>query len=620
MSDAARPSDDKFSQVLKESLGTWSCYVNTQSEDHLLPRHAIDLGPLVSQTPLFLGGGLACLDKTTSFACEEKPSAQLQDSLVINGRSTWRTSDGSCDSNPMVMPKQLLLAVGGRLDVRLSEDSPFSGWPGVQGLPSYDQGNFLSVLYFAWAYILSARWVELLGCSAEHECSMVPTTLGAENSLPKPEKQPVFEIDIGNDVCEEEIFWWRTILCSGDGWNATVKYKGHIYLSPWSVSAKNVGFTLATNSWGAESKLPDSGTALKYLTRFSVHHHLYAQCSVALAGVLYIPFLRKRTLYLPFPKQDSPFGRKNLASDSLPSIPDLLNHHSEIIPKCMTLSLNTWGLRSLLYSTFFNADIECNLVSAWLNPAFAIINSIIQSKSSIATFMANRQPRLGILWLGAILTDLTNPILRDVRAGMTALDLPASAWTGIAQTFLTSGMESTYGESIRRDDECRLLLITACEGHERPPIWPWKPFGSTQLSDTELPVRQHARCTCHCLKYEYWEWILTNNSSIQCSEAAKSQLPVLGPSPSSANKTLAGLDDYDYDFYSQTLSEGATRGIFEWLRSTGYPCSERPIYQHSWFDLEGTDEEEEPDDMESDLEVQRDPKNLHVERWLENIE
>jgi hypothetical protein len=213
MGDAARPSDDEFSQVLKESLDTWSRYV---SEDRLLPRHAIDLGPLVSQTPPFLGGGLARLDKTTSFACEEKPSTQSQGSLVISGRSTWRTSDGSCDSESLVIPKQLLLAVRGRLDVRLSEDSPFSDWPGVQVLQSYDQGNYLSVLYFAWAYILSARWVELLGCSADHECSMVLKTLGAENPLSKSDKQPIFEIDIGNDAGEEEIFWWRTILCSGD--------------------------------------------------------------------------------------------------------------------------------------------------------------------------------------------------------------------------------------------------------------------------------------------------------------------------------------------------------------------------------------------------------------------
>ncbi|KAJ6038940.1 hypothetical protein N7460_007306 [Penicillium canescens] len=619
MGDAARPSDDKFSRTLEESLTTWSSYLNIQSEDHLLPRHAIDLRPLVSQTPPFLGGGAAALNKTTSFACEEKQSTQVTGSLVVSGQSTWRTSKGNCDSQPRVMPKQLLLAVGSRLNVRLADDAPLSDWPGVKELSNYDEGNYLSVLYFAWAYIISARWVELLSRSADHECYMVCTTQRAGNSLPRSDKESLVEVDIGDDACEEEIFWWHTILCSGDGWDAAVKYNGRIYLSPWSVSAKNVGFILAkTGFLSAESNLPESATALKYLSRFCVHHRLYAQCSVALAGVLCIPFLRKKTVSLPFPKQNSRVRKKESTSDSSVSIPDLLDEHSELLPKYMTLSSNTWGLRSLLCSTFFNADIECNLVSAWLNPAFAVIDSIHERKISVATLLANRQPRLGILWLGAILTDLANSVLRDIRAGMTALDLTASAWAGTTQTFLTSKMGNNHGELIRRDDECRLLFITACEGHDRPPVWPWKPFGFTQLGDTELPVRQHARCAAHCLEYEYWEWILTNNNSIRYSEAGNGQLPVQA-STSSADRPLARLDDYNYDFYSQILSEGATRGIFEWLRSTGYPRSERPIYQHSWLDLEVTDEEE-PDDADSDLELQRGPKKMHVERWLESIE
>lgn len=137
-------------------------------KDQLLPQQAIDLKSLVSQTPPFLGDGIASSDETIAFACEEKQSTPWKNSLVVNGRSTWRTSKGSCDLQPRVLPKQLLLAVDSRLSVKLSEESPFSDWPGVQGLSSYDKGNYLAILYFAWAYILSARWVELLGRSADH--------------------------------------------------------------------------------------------------------------------------------------------------------------------------------------------------------------------------------------------------------------------------------------------------------------------------------------------------------------------------------------------------------------------------------------------------------------------
>ncbi|PYH79083.1 hypothetical protein BO82DRAFT_367207 [Aspergillus uvarum CBS 121591] len=345
-------------------------------------------------------------------------------------------------------------------------------------------------------------------------------------------EQHVIQIDIGEDACEEEVFWWRAILCSGNFWNATTKYNGREYLSPWSVSATGAGLTLATKA-SLNFKLypPDSMTALKYLSRFCVHHRLYAQCSVALAGVLYIPFLRGKTVSLPFPKQNSRFGLKEGAVDPV-SIPDLINEHDQLLAKYMTLSLNTWGLRSILCSTFFNTEIECNI------------------------------PRLGILWLGAIFTDLAKSILRDVRTGMTALDLPASAWTETTQKFLTAKVGPSNGESIRREDECRLLFITASEGHDRPPIWPWKPFGTTRLCDAELSVQNHAHCAAHFLEYDFWEWMLTNGRSIQNSREITSQPPyaALHPHP---NRKVPVLDDYtstedENSSVTRTLSKDST--------------------------------------------------------------
>ncbi|KAJ5428840.1 hypothetical protein N7445_010294 [Penicillium cf. griseofulvum] len=331
MGDALRPGVDEFSQVLQGSLMTWTSYLATENKEHLLPRQAINMRPLVSQTPPFL--------------------------------------------------------VGSRLHVELSEDSPLSDWPGVQGLSGYDKGNYLSVLYFAWAYIISARWVELLGRSADHECHMGYTSDGMEGPLPQPDNQPMAEIVIGDDACEEEVLWWRAILCSNDGWDATAKYNGHVYLSPWSISSKKRRFTLATKDFlGTKSEAPLSGVALNYLSRFCVYHWLYAQCSVALAGVLYIPFLRGRTVSLPPLRQASRLEPIQCIGGSPVSIPDLFIEYNELLPKYMTLSSNTWGMRSLLYSTFFNPAIECNLVSAWLNPAFAIIDFISPRKNELATF------------------------------------------------------------------------------------------------------------------------------------------------------------------------------------------------------------------------------------------
>lgn len=141
MGDAARPNNEKFTKVLQESLETWISYLSARSDDKRLPQHSIDMKPLVSQTPSFLSDGLDPRDEKISFACEEKESTCGKDSLLVDGRSTWRTSKGTCGLQPRVLPKQLLLAVGSRLTVKLSEDSPLADWPGVQGLSGYDEGN-----------------------------------------------------------------------------------------------------------------------------------------------------------------------------------------------------------------------------------------------------------------------------------------------------------------------------------------------------------------------------------------------------------------------------------------------------------------------------------------------
>ena len=132
--DTARPSEDEFSRVLHESFETWHSYLPVGSEEPPLPRRALNMKSPVSQTPSFLGGGLASLNEVISFNCEEKESTQGKDSLVVNGRSTWRNSKGICDLQPRVLPNQLLLAVGSRSDVTVAwlvpdfRDPAFRRW------------------------------------------------------------------------------------------------------------------------------------------------------------------------------------------------------------------------------------------------------------------------------------------------------------------------------------------------------------------------------------------------------------------------------------------------------------------------------------------------------------
>ncbi|KAJ5188294.1 hypothetical protein N7491_004618 [Penicillium cf. griseofulvum] len=96
MGDALRPTDDEFSKVLQQSLTIWTSYLGAGNKEHLIPRQAINMRPLVIQTLAFLGGGLTSLDKTISFACEGKESHVVFSSMAyqrgepLNGRLTYR--------------------------------------------------------------------------------------------------------------------------------------------------------------------------------------------------------------------------------------------------------------------------------------------------------------------------------------------------------------------------------------------------------------------------------------------------------------------------------------------------------------------------------------------------
>lgn len=284
----------------------------------------------------------------------------------------------------------------------------------------------------------------------------------------------------------------------------------------------------------------------------------------------------------------------------------------------MTLSCNVWGMRSLLCSTFFNAKIDCNLVSAWINPAFAIIDQLVQEENftALTNVLARRKPILSSLWLGAVLTGIARSTLRDIRTGLTALELNAAAWTGIEQSFITGKLSINDGVVIRREDECRLLFITGCDGYARPPIHPWKPFGETRLYDSEIPVQLHARCNCHFLDYRYWNWCLRNEKMLEDSGMATTAFD------EADLKTHESEDAFpthnSCDLSSESASEVATHGIFGWLRSTGYPANEKTLYQHSWIDMESSDDEE-GDDVESDIDKGTVPLTF-INDWLIGID
>ncbi|PYH80478.1 hypothetical protein BO82DRAFT_433275 [Aspergillus uvarum CBS 121591] len=567
MDDPLRPNKADYDRVLFQRFQAWSSYLEFPDASSLLPWECFNLKGLLQRMPSFLGCSLLFEDARIPLSLVEKGSREGQYGLISSCRSIWRTtaSPEQCSLKPKALPTQLVVGVQSSLSVYLSDSAPLTEWPGTRGISGQDEGNYLAVLFLAWAYILSARWAELMervpGCRTE-DCQLDG----------KPNDQYAAVIGLGYPADSDEAGWWAAIL-SGSHHSGTVEHNQRTYLSPWSVRIAETSRIAVADYCPSVAGIerpppPSSCTALGYLSRLCARHRLYGQCSAALAAVLYVPFLRGKAISLPVPRQ----VLQPQAKPTQPIDKDLLiAEHGRLLPYYMTLSTNVWGMRSLLCSTFFNADIACNLV---------IIDPLLQANDmpALVRIFARRAPRLGSLWLGAVIVDMAKSTLRDVRNGLTALDLSAAAWTGTDQSYITLKSRPSDGTTIRREDECRLLFLTGCDGFTRAPIYPWKPFGTTLLCDTEPQVQQHADCGCHGLVPDEYSNALDTHDGHEQQEQQQQQ---------HAFTTMQEIDQYS----SESLSEAATRGIFNWLRSTGYPADEKPIYQHSWIDLESSDEE-----------------------------
>jgi hypothetical protein len=200
---------------------------------------------------------------------------------------------------------------------------------------------------------------------------------------------------------------------------------------------------------------------------------------------------------------------------------------------------------------------------------------------------------------GAAISRMASVIFQWVPIGLTAIELHAAAWAATAHSFISLESEIPYGNDdtvISRSNECRLLYFAEAEGHSQLPICPWRAFGATRLCDTEIEVRQHAKCAGQHLQYISWSWDLHDGSSLEdLGFAVDEEYKDI----SVATIESGSLDIEDDRFLKdEVLSENATRSVFGWLRNAGWPKNEKDIYSHSWFDFDESDEEME--DTKSD--------------------
>ena len=167
------------------------------------------------------------------------------------------------------------------------------------------------ILFFAWAYILSARWAELISGAHSptyNKASQPPSLAAADDDVERPEHVVV---EVGN-VDEDAARWWEAVLSgvSDSSWAASIHNdKGAILCSPWSIRrTKSEMVFIVSPKHTSPSSTPfypaSFRTATRYLSEYCRLHATSEQSEAALAAALLIPVAKfdGRRIHLPCPK------------------------------------------------------------------------------------------------------------------------------------------------------------------------------------------------------------------------------------------------------------------------------------------------------------------------------
>ena len=576
--DALRPTDDAFKAIYEQGYRTWYNAWERPAGDCSLPSTCLDPEQLFPQHPVLPVG----LD--------------LDDSGLVTANSTWISSEGHCNIPAFEQTFQIAAAIGKPTSTALADHldlMPFE-WFGK------DDGHHV-VLIFAWAYVLSARWSEILPRASpiEYITTQAPWIAQQVSGEAGKNDRPMV-VDLGN-LTGEAARWWEAVLAPGEGWRAAMPHERWRLLSPWSVTKESTIPIFLTGSLIQNNSYPPTAASfeaeLQYIGDYSAFHGASTQSRAALAAALRLPVakLDNRKILLPVSRKPC----SNPAEKTAPKALLFEGHYRRQFDGLLTLSANARRMKAVLGSVFYGPGIPANACGAWLQGTMAVL----QSKGSgnlqvLAHMFFDWSPHISYLWLGGIITGAHRDFLRNTSSllGLNRIDLDEAAWSGTLWSFIQEPVSLLHldSESISRADECRLMFLTQDPPPEFPPIYPYSPLGDTNIQDADLGVQLHAFCPGkHGLRFMSLTWnCVGGRKDIQSTGPISIASSIHITSNSFDDKDIGIKVDYAWLDRERDLSEGVTSNLFTWMREmNGFTVAERDIYRHEWIDAFDSDDE-----------------------------
>ncbi|KAF4975874.1 hypothetical protein FZEAL_7397 [Fusarium zealandicum] len=583
MEDAVRPGEQAARRMYARGYQTWFALFETACKETYLPRDCLQrLRTAFPNQPRFPDN----IDVDISFT----------NVALAKGTNTWLPAEEPGHLPPFQDEVVFHVAWDKPTRVILTADirNSMPALPGIFGRHS----NHIPILLQAWAYILSARWAELIPGARISQQDASRSDGDPNGPLPMEVNQAAVTINIGA-VSGDAARWWTAILSVEGGWDATIRNrKGELLHSPWStIIVPDRPLIISAEIKTAASTpniTPTSLTAAcRYLADYCSFHGIDDDLSqAALAAVLLIPTAKYdgRPIALPIPEIAWDGDREE---GKPPTASNFATLDQVQLDKLLTLSCNARGTKALLTSVFFELDVASNICGMWLRGSFAFLDTIKDPHSLLRTLM-KRDPEIGFLWLGAFITGTYHRTLGEGRTAWWNIDLGAAAWTGTLMSFIQAPVPrlGPGTSSISRADESRLLFLCHGINYTIPPLFPFPPFGSVALDDTNLDVHEHSLCgRDHSLRYAGLTW--------RCNDGTEDkqgpEVPAVAIRPKSGQLSNHGSQVHvDYDGYDseEENSEMVTRNIFTWLRGEdGFPVAEKAIRKHEWIDNLDSDDD-----------------------------